>query len=400
MPTPERSPTSTPPQSRGGSRRRRVRHPARGGTGIGRPRHSSGGRGVTRRPLPRTLVPLEDESLVGLIPRLAHHTGSSPAAITSRMGLTDRAGIHVPVGSLLALPADKLAGAAQVVGLSVAEMENLLLAPLGERYGPLSQQLEPWYGPQLFSNPRRWVHLRRTQFCERCLAGRGSPIEDRLGGSWKRHWHLPVVFVCVEHRRALRRCCPHCGLPAHAARHGLVAHATNEGLHPIQCRASSPSSLSVDPANRRGSSVCGAYMTDRWRSRRLSEDPPTREEIIGVQRRINELLGPKGPEQTISCGEYISVAQYFMDLRAVSAFIFASWPLARPLASTKSLAWAIDRDAGRRQRSVRDLRVQGKVILGGKYFLAPPSQYWRPEPSWESQNASSRPRTTRWNAPS
>lgn len=43
-----------------------------------------------RRPLPRTLVPLEDESLVGLLPSLAQHTGSSPAAIEVRMGLADR----------------------------------------------------------------------------------------------------------------------------------------------------------------------------------------------------------------------------------------------------------------------------------------------------------------------
>ncbi|MBC9730289.1 TniQ family protein [Streptomyces sp. TRM68367] len=166
---------------------------------------------MTLRPLPRTLTPLEDESLVGLILRLAHHSGSTPAAIAARMGLSDRRGIHVPAGSLLTLLPRRLAEAAHVAGLSLPEMENLLLAPLGVRYGPLSQQHAPWYGPQLLTQPRRWVHLRTTQFCERCLAGKGSPLGARLGGPWKRHWHLPVVFACVEHRRLLRRCCPHCG---------------------------------------------------------------------------------------------------------------------------------------------------------------------------------------------
>lgn len=101
---------------------------------------------MTPRPLPRTLAPLEDESLVGLILRLAQHTGSSPAVIATRMGLTDRVGIHVPAGSLLALPPQRLAEAAHVAGLSLSEMENLLLAPLGERYGPLSQAHAPCTG--------------------------------------------------------------------------------------------------------------------------------------------------------------------------------------------------------------------------------------------------------------
>ncbi|MCL7378357.1 TniQ family protein [Streptomyces sp. 35G-GA-8] len=322
---------------------------------------------MTPRPLPRTLAPLEDESLVGLILRLAHHSGSSPAAIALRMGLAHKEGIYVPAGSLLELPPRELAEAAHVAGLSVPEMENLLLAPLGERYGPLSQQYDPWYGPQLLTNPRRWVHLRSTQFCERCLAGNGSSLRERLGGAWKRHWHLPVVFACVEHRRMLRRHCPYCGRPAHAARRGLIAHASQEDLHPTQCRASS-----IFQTSSRDRSVCGASMAAESGSRSISSDRATREEIIGLQRRIDALLSPNGPSSTLSCGEMVSVAQYFMDLRAVTALIFASWPLARPLAATEALARAAERDGERRQRSARDLRSRVKGAWAGNYFLAPP----------------------------
>jgi hypothetical protein len=321
-----------------------------------------------RRPLPRTLVPLEDESLVGLLLRLAQHTGSSPAAIAVRMGLADRVGIHVPTGSLLALPPRKLAEAAHVAGLSLPAMENLLLAPLGERYGPLNQQHAPWYGPQLLTNPRRWVHLRSTQFCECCLAGKDNPLGAELGGSWKRHWHLPVVFVCVDHRRTLRRCCPCCGRPAHATRQGLIAHATHEGLHPIQCRASS-----VFQADFRERSVCGAYMTGKPRGRSMSKDFATHEEIINVQRSIDALLSPDGPAETISCGELVSAAQYFMDLRAVAALIYGSWPQARPLAATEMLARAIECDATRRHRNSRGLRSRVMGAPARDYFLAPPA---------------------------
>ncbi|GCD35801.1 hypothetical protein OEIGOIKO_03548 [Streptomyces chrestomyceticus JCM 4735] len=323
---------------------------------------------MTPRPLPRTLAPLEDESLVGLILRLAQHTGSSPAVIATRMGLTDRVGIHVPAGSLLALPPQRLAEAAHVAGLSLSEMENLLLAPLGERYGPLSQAHAPWYGPQLLTNPRRWVNLRSTQFCERCLAGRDNPLGAELGGSWKRHWHLPVVFVCVEHRRTLRRCCTSCGRPAHATRQGLIAHATYEGLHPIQCRA--PSIFQTDFRER---AVCGAYMSDRSRGRIVAKDRATREEIIDVQRRIDALLSPDGPAETQSCGEPVSVAQYFMDLRAVTALIYASWPQARPLAATEVLARAIECEAAGRHRSSRGLRSRVMGAPSRDYFLAPPA---------------------------
>ncbi|WP_439813407.1 hypothetical protein [Streptomyces sp. P9-2] len=107
-------------------------------------------------------------------------------------------------------------------------------------------------------------------------------------------------------------------------------------------------------------------------SRSISSDRATREAIIGLQERIDALLSLNGQALTLSCGELVSVAQYFMDLRAVTALIFASWPLARPLAATEVLARAADRDGERRQRSARDLRSRVKGARVGDFFLAPP----------------------------
>lgn len=40
------------------------------------------------RPLPRSLAPLPDESLVGFLLRLAHHNNVSPGTIVSRTGMS------------------------------------------------------------------------------------------------------------------------------------------------------------------------------------------------------------------------------------------------------------------------------------------------------------------------
>ncbi|MER7870390.1 TniQ family protein [Streptomyces cellulosae] len=324
---------------------------------------------MNRRPLSRSLVPLDDESLAGFLLRLAKYTGCSPAVIADRMGLGQYYRAAMPVGSLLTLSSEQLAECAHVARLSHAEMEGLLLAPLGRRYGPLNHQLWPWSGPQQLTYLRRWVYLRNTQFCSRCLTSDNSVFGVLLGGSWKRRWHLAVSFACVEHRRLLKRNCPRCQHPAQAARWGIIEHAAEEDLHPTQCRASIHWKTS-----RKGGSICGTYLTDGPNNAPISSDPSTRNELLALQGRIDTLLSINGPDTAASCGQPVPVAQYFLDLRAVAALIFISWPQARPAAVTPTLARVIGGEATRRRQRASDTLRRAKSAPIGDIFLEPPTR--------------------------
>ncbi|WP_442813434.1 TniQ family protein [Streptomyces sp. NBC_01754] len=300
---------------------------------------------------------------------MAKYTGTSPAVIAHRMGLADSKGSAIPAGSLLTLTSQQLTESAYVARLSKAEMEGLLLASLGRRYGPLNQQYASWSDSQQLTYQRSWVYLRKTQFCTRCLTEDDSLHGVMLGGRWKKRWHLPVVFACVEHRQLLKRNCPGCQHPAHAARAGILEHAATEELHPTQCRASRDWRTSS-----KSDAICGTYLSDGAYNPVISSDRRTRNELLALQRRIDCRLSDYGPDEITSCGELVPVAQHFMDMRAVTALIFISWPQARPLAITETLARAVGGEAKRRRLLVWDQRKRVKHGPIGDFFHEPPSR--------------------------
>ncbi|MGW7406831.1 TniQ family protein [Streptomyces sp. NPDC054833] len=150
---------------------------------------------VTRIPLPRSLSPLDGESLPGYVLRLAHRLGRSPARIGELTGLAPyRKGFasRFPAHQLVALRphmSKEFAAAARLTADEVAALELRHLVPA---YAPLGRSGVQDDGRVLY-NP--WGFMAASRFCPTCLIGDGSPIQRAHGGPWLQRWHLPVVFA-------------------------------------------------------------------------------------------------------------------------------------------------------------------------------------------------------------
>ncbi|QFQ98377.1 TniQ family protein [Streptomyces phaeolivaceus] len=305
------------------------------------------------RLLPRSLDPLEDESIHGYLLRLAHRFGAAPLEIAVRTGLVDPvpARNRIPVRLLHDLDERRLDAFARATRLTRDEARGLLTAPLGERYGPLSARLlAEFRTPKGMVHNNRWILTRTTRYCPRCLSGDGTEIEERHGGCWRRAWRLPPVFACLRHQRLLLSGCPRCGQDVNAARTGsLIARASEAGLHPAQCRATVPSTRAM----------CGAGLAGQ--EDRLPRAPSAVAALLRLQHHFDGLLDPDGPKLVGSFGWLIPAAQYFIDLRALSALIFMTWPRARALADTEALAVLVDREAEERHAEFAKSRAEAKA---------------------------------------
>ncbi|WP_413966501.1 TniQ family protein [Actinacidiphila polyblastidii] len=320
------------------------------------------------RPLPRSLDPLYDETLVGFVLRLACHNGTVPAEIAARMGLTDETSAtpgFVPSWQLADMDKPSLVRAARVAQLTVAEADQLLLAPLGHRYGLVSRRYRPWTDPQQLSRPDRWIFIRASQYCPPCLKGDSDLLGQLYGGAWKRAWRLPVMFACSRHQQLLGRYCPKCRTPGQFSSNGLITRAGAGELHPTQCRGTASDASS---GGRRA--VCGANLA-RAHSPRMPADSDTQGFLLALQQRLDALLSDDGPQVANSCGTSIPVAQYFVDLRVVATLVMASWPEAIGFAATPALAKAIEREVEQRRRSRRRAPGGTKRYYGANSSLSP-----------------------------
>jgi len=162
------------------------------------------------RPLPRSLDPLPDESLPGYLLRLAHRLDLTPQRVAELTGLAKPGGA-APAEHMLDLDETTLDAFARATRLTTREVGSLLLLGLAERY-PLDRN-------NLIGQPRQlrgimqqdsWLLTNSTRSCPDCLTGDDSIIQQRHGGPWRRHWRLPVVFACAQHRRLLEHRCPAC----------------------------------------------------------------------------------------------------------------------------------------------------------------------------------------------
>lgn len=325
------------------------------------------------RPLPRSLNPLPDETLTGFILRLAHRTGTTPGEITIRTGLAphDRPGLptRLPLGSLHHLNDEYVTTFADVTHLTPGEVTGLLLAPLGDRYGPLNPALTPRSTParMIYDNP--WVLTRSTRYCPPCLAGDGDAIQDIHGGAWQRLWRLPVVFLCLRHQRLLQHECPGCGTPVHSVRTAnanAIARLSDDTLHPWQCR------FPTRPTpQHRPETACATDLT-RLDPPSAEPDTVTMTVLLQLQQQLVDLLTAGGPETAMSAGAPVPAAHYFADLRATVAIVFRTWPVAREYASTPCLATALDTEyTSRIAQAGPLLNTPGKKKTS-KPYTAPP----------------------------
>ncbi|MFJ3701617.1 MULTISPECIES: TniQ family protein [unclassified Streptomyces] len=307
-----------------------------------------------QRLLPRSLDPLDDESIRGYLLRLAHRFDAAPLEIAIRTGLVVQ-GLgrnSIPVRLLHELDERRLDAFARATRLTRDEARGLLTASLGERYGPLNARLlAEFRTPTGMAHNNRWILTKTTRYCPRCLSGDGTEIEGRHGGCWRRAWRLPPVFACLRHQRPLLSGCPRCGQDINAARTGsLIARATEAGLHPAQCRATIPGTRAM----------CGASLSG-GDADRLPHVPSMVAALLRLQHHFDGLLAPDGPESVGSFGWLIPTAQYFIDLRALSALIFMTWPHARQLADMEALAVLVDREAEKRHADFTKSRAEDEA---------------------------------------
>ncbi|MET7721784.1 TniQ family protein [Streptomyces mirabilis] len=327
---------------------------------------------TTRRsatqPLPRSLDPLHDESLVGYVLRLAYRTGSTPAEITVRTGLrrTELSGLSLR--PLHDLDPGQLHTFCTATSLTPTEARSLLLSDVASRYGPLDPSLAKGRTAQALIAGNAWASFRNTRYCPECLSGSGTEIEQLLGGAWRKLWRIPAVFSCRLHQRLLSTRCSGCGQPAQVSKPGhAILHLTVEGLHPLQCRNN------IAPKGTRTSTPCGARYDLPDLPSGHPPDAQTLDAVLRLQDRIETLLTTAPGDAAATFGWRTPIGIYFFDLWALSSLIFLTWPECRPLTATPTLAEITDEEVDQRRQNPPPHRGHGQRSRTRVYTIPPES---------------------------
>jgi TniQ len=319
------------------------------------------------RPLPRSLDPLPDESIIGFVLRLAQRLQIPPARVVELTGLntghrssTSALGLAVHV-----VPAARHAFA-HATRLTTTETDNLFLSALGDRY-PAAQPkrgLNRWGSTTYFD---RWLFTRSTRYCPACLTGEDSELGRTLGGPWRRTWRLPVMFACTEHRRYLDHQCPACHHPVHLRHGGGHPQWGTTSLHPTQCRLAGG---------------IGAREAERaaWLSapRHPAGKPASTVSVamLDLQHRIHAALDPQRPDRVDVLGRETVARHYFVDLEMMAYLVRVSWPLGRDFAATPAVADALDEHLAdlnaQFQATVRNPKSKGYNQSVQHFLKSPP----------------------------
>ncbi|MCX4734097.1 TniQ family protein [Streptomyces sp. NBC_01363] len=288
---------------------------------------------MTTRPLPRGLAPLDEESLPGLILRLAYRLERSPARIAELCSLNHHQS-RIPAEYLIALPPERCAPFAAATRLRANEVSALTLSRISGTYPPLlTARMDGNRNTSAAS--KQWAAQLSSRYCPECLAGDNSPIQNLYGGPWKLRWHLPVVFSCTIHHRLLVHNCPNCSgvpnKPGNTERQGLIMQRTTSGLHPAQCRHVIAPAIGAKPA------PCGTRLDQNVQTNTLTDMDIPR--VLALQQRIDRRLFL---DHQHSEGAQPADHHYFHDLVVAAQLIRLSWPDSAPFAPSDSLRDLID----------------------------------------------------------
>lgn len=291
------------------------------------------------RPLARSLAPLPEESLPGLLLRLAYRLDRSPARIATLCGLS-RHQHRLPAEYFISLPAEATKALEAAASLRVGEAAALTLSAIATSYQPLAT-LRLGGSRTTASARRTWALSLSSRYCPNCLAGDGSAVQNAYGGPWRLRWHLPVSFACTVHSRLLEQECPQCGghpnRPSNTERQGLITQRAMAGLHPAQCRHHLTVG-SVGAGGRRP--LCAARLDQTTCVRERPESDLGM--MLALQRRIDRHLTPAKATTTIDTG-LPPEQHFFPDLIAAAQLIRLSWPDSARFAATTALANRIAR---------------------------------------------------------
>ncbi|WP_432181577.1 TniQ family protein, partial [Streptomyces sp. NBC_00063] len=298
----------------------------------------------------RSLKPLLEESLPGYLLRLAYRLGRSPTRIAELCGISDGRQRRLTADHLLELPAPIATDFAQSNALSASEVHDLGLKRYASTYPALRVQRgtestggsrSGYFGSISDLYMAAWTVNFSSRFCPDCLVGDGSAMQDAYGGAWKLRWHLPVVFACRRHRRLLEFQCHACRRPINQSYEGRATLITQPSsslrIHPIQCR----NSILDGTGHHSHPQLCGARLDrpSRAASRLPADD---RARLLALQDRLDSVLFPaKEGASTPSDGRQPRPAP-FQDLIHTAQLITLSWPAARELVPSGTLAHLID----------------------------------------------------------
>jgi hypothetical protein len=295
---------------------------------------------ATTRPLTRSLDPLAGESLAGFLLRLSCRLRIMPLQLARVTGCIS--GTSTQIGRRLLLDLD-IPAFAQATSLTPGEATGLTLLPWAGRYPPIARSRGPGW-PKTFDE---WLFHDDLRYCPACLAGDGSPVQQLYGGPWKKVWHLPISFACLDHQRLLHDSCPR-RHPPDPATWRLVTQTSGKISHPAQCRR--PANLS-DRGRHRPS--CGARLDQP------PADPPVSPGLLSAQKRLLDLLALQSPPE--------DPARAFTDLRIIVALLCASWPLGQNLVEPPAVA-AVTRHIDQLSAGVRksrDALPRGLIATAG-----------------------------------
>ncbi|MFF0195870.1 TniQ family protein [Streptomyces anulatus] len=319
------------------------------------------------RVLPRSLSPLEGESLPGYVLRLAHRVHRSPARIGYLTGLIpprrDRSEAaqqyYLPGRQLVALDPRTMERFAAAARLTPEEAAALGMANLEAAYPPLARATARGDGRV---RQISWSLMTSSRFCPRCLLGDGSPIQRAHGGAWQQRWHLPVIFACTRHQRLLESDCSKCRRPVCSSSKqrrqtaSFVLHPQNEALHPSQCR-----NKDMEVVSRRSIALCGNELTA---PRTVSAAALSSAELaayLAFQRRIERRLENTNEDP-----------KYFEDLITIAQLIKLSWPKSLEISPMSSeMSGSLDLHM---EGIHRKLTEKGSAKLKGAELTSPPHE--------------------------
>ncbi|MFD7601794.1 TniQ family protein [Streptomyces mirabilis] len=310
---------------------------------------------MTIRPLARALSPLPEESLPGLLLRLAYRMERSPARVARLCGLIHRQN-RLPGAYLISLPAERIRQFAAAARLSVEEANTLTLSSFAAVYPPLaSVRIDG--SCNTTAARKSWAASISSRYCAACLSGEGSRVQTLYGGPWKLRWHLPVSYACVTHRTLLSHTCPRCGgtpnRPTTTERQGLITHRTTSGLHPAQCRRLVPDVHGTPAA------PCAARLDHDRRAAHVPEADLSI--LLALQHRIDQHLSRNQP--SADADQSASDRYFFPDLIVAAHLIRLSWPDGARYASSTSLADLIDRHVSSTATRHHNLEPDGRMPI-------------------------------------
>lgn len=278
---------------------------------------------------PCSLDPLPDESIAGLLLRMAHRNELSPYRAARLSGIMVPAKrLSLSSRYLLELPPQVVEELTLSWRITPDEARRLTLRDAAPNYPPLRSTYLGRRRELPLMVSENWVLIRSSRYCPECLAGDDSQVQRDHGGPWRRTWRLPVTFACLRHNRLPEYQCPHCGGLANSAGRrseeggwlpGHLVPNPQALLHPAQCRTA------VLPPRLDGKSreLCTGRLDDAGTAIR----PPP--EFIALQKRLLTLTRQDIP--ITSMGSPASVDEYIADVRMVIVLMAATWPAIQSL---------------------------------------------------------------------